>query len=87
MIGRNYKGPLTKHRFTLNKKNSGPHGFREEDFFMFPTLSLWVPMTSRAWPIWTLALCLVDLCRVPPNIATKQNIHAFRLAPVYNVNF
>ena len=37
---------LTKHCFTQKYKSSGPHGFREEDFFtFFPIISLWRPMT------------------------------------------
>ena len=46
-IGRNYKGAY----LTLlhpKCKNSGPHGFREEDFFyVFHIISLWRPMTPR----------------------------------------
>ena len=47
MIGRNYKGAY----YTLlhaKYKRSGPHGFREEDFFtFFPIISLWRPMTPQ----------------------------------------
>ena len=31
--------------------SSGPHGFREEDFF--PIINLWELMTPGAWPVWT----------------------------------
>ena len=50
MVGRIYVGD---HYTLLHTKyiRSGPHGFREEDFFKkFPIISQWELMTPGAWP-------------------------------------
>ena len=46
MIGMIYKGDNQTLLHT-KYKSSGPHGFREDDFFyVFPIVSLWELMTS-----------------------------------------
>ena len=51
-VGRIYKEDhytllLTKH------ESSGPCGFGEEDFYVFPIVSLWELMTPGAGPVLT----------------------------------
>ena len=52
MVGRIYQGD---HLTLLNTKylSSGPHGFREEDFFKFFSLCLRELMCPGACLIWT----------------------------------
>ena len=52
MVGRIYK---EKHYTLLLTKyeSSGPCGFGEEDFFVFPIVSLWELMTPGAGPFLT----------------------------------
>ena len=49
MIGTIYNGD---YQTLLHTKycSSGPCGFREEDFFSFPIVSLWKLSTPGAWP-------------------------------------
>ena len=62
-IGRNYKGAYIALLHT-KYESSGPHGFREEDFFtFFPIISLWRPMTPGAWPTWTPGICLAGFIK------------------------
>ena len=50
--------------------SSVPHGFREEDFLIFPIISLWELMTPGEWPVW--APDWQDLCMGPLSIATYK---------------
>ena len=67
LIGRINVGDTT-HCYIFKYISSGLHGFREEDFF--PIISLWVLMTSGAWPVVLQGLDWQDLCRGQLNIAT-----------------
>ena len=57
LIGRFY---VVDHYTLLHTKyiSSGPHGFREKDFLIFPIISLWELITPGVWPTWTLGAWL-----------------------------
>ena len=60
LIGRIY---VVDHLTLLPTKyiSSGPHGSREEDFFLvFPIISLWELMTPEAWPVGAPGACLAE---------------------------
>ena len=71
LIGRIY---VVDHYTLLHTKYiiSGPHGFREEDFFkfFFSIISLWELMTPGHGQFGPQGLDWQDLCRGPLHIAT-----------------
>ena len=40
----------------------GPHGFREEDLKVFPTINLWNLLIPGVGPVWTQGLEWQNLC-------------------------
>ena len=57
LIGRIY---VVDNYILLHTKyiSSGPHGYREKLFKVFPIISLWQLMLPRVWPIRTLGAWL-----------------------------
>ena len=54
-------------------ESSGPYGFREEDFYVLPTVSIWELLTSRGGAISDpMGHSWQDLCKASHNNAAYQ---------------
>ena len=68
-VGSIYKGGY----YTLvhtTYESSGPYGFREEDFFVFP-------MTTRGGPVWTLGAWLAAIYKEDHYTLLHTNYESF----------